>query len=285
MIKNLSKLVVLLSLFFNLSAVGAQNFVMGDMQIVNRHGEKLYAQIPLHGMAPDSYSTLSGQVVGFDERINFLDFSFKSKGPEIYFVITSSKPLTNELPVQVFLSYKGSEKNAEYIIVPPTPPVIETPASVSSLQPNALRPSGSFSDSVDELKYIEFSKQSAVIDGSRIVLPFRYEIKPGDSISTIINRYTNPYNASFHHSVLAMYHYNFNAFQNGDINRLIVGETLIVPSIENFFAIDRSFARQNYYALIKGERVAHELLVNQEALPQQISNKNAVIDYWRLTLC
>lgn len=253
---NKFKLICGLFLVIYTGISNAQDFIMGDMQVVNRHGEKLYAQIPLTGMSPDGYSTLSGQVVGFDDRVDYLDFSFKSKGAQIYFVITSSKSLSSELAVQVFLSYKGVEKNAEYIIQPPEPPVVDVPVSISSGGAPApdIFVEHQYS-SVDEEMYIEFTKQAAIRSNGQIILPFRYQVQSGDSISKIIDRHINPYNAGFHRSVVTMYQHNLSAFDNGDINSLIEGSILKVPNIERFFDINRSQARRDYVALLNGENV------------------------------
>lgn len=251
-----------LSLSLAANVAYARGFSMGEASVLSSVGEPLYAQIPLYGLSADSYSTLSGQVVGFDERVNSLNFKFSHVNNNIYFVITSRELMKSDLEVQVFLSYKGFKQNAEYRLVPKVKPVVDVPSAISathSLQSNNTNNPKLVAQS-DKQRYYEYTNQAVKRVDDKLILPFEYQIQRGDTISTIVNNHHNPYNASFHHSVLAMYVFNKHAFNQGDINQLIIGQTLIVPTFDQFFAIDESAARSQYYSLVNGGDIPQDLL-------------------------
>ncbi|KXX64298.1 hypothetical protein AY586_14140 [Marichromatium gracile] len=61
--------------------------------------------------------------------------------------------------------------------------------------------------------------------------------------------------ASLAQTAMALYRANQDAFIRGDINRLVAGETLIIPSAEELFALDPAAAQTEFQAAMRGESV------------------------------
>ncbi|MBO8086724.1 MAG: hypothetical protein J7D61_11860 [Marichromatium sp.] len=61
--------------------------------------------------------------------------------------------------------------------------------------------------------------------------------------------------ASLAQTAMALYRANQDAFIRGDINRLVAGETLTIPSAEELFALDPAVAQTEFQAAMRGESV------------------------------
>ncbi|NKN33248.1 FimV family protein [Marichromatium bheemlicum] len=61
--------------------------------------------------------------------------------------------------------------------------------------------------------------------------------------------------ASLAQTAMALYRANQDAFIQGDINRLIAGETLTIPSAEELFALEPSAAQSEFQAAMQGQAV------------------------------
>ncbi|MCF1184789.1 hypothetical protein L0E83_15270 [Marichromatium gracile] len=61
--------------------------------------------------------------------------------------------------------------------------------------------------------------------------------------------------ASLAQTAMALYRANQDAFIRGDINRLVAGETLTIPSAEELFALDPAAAQTEFQAAMRGESV------------------------------
>ncbi|AHF05444.1 hypothetical protein MARPU_06745 [Marichromatium purpuratum 984] len=61
--------------------------------------------------------------------------------------------------------------------------------------------------------------------------------------------------ASLAQTAMALYRANQDAFIRGDINRLVAGETLTIPSAEELFALDPATAQTEFQAAMRGESV------------------------------
>ncbi len=80
-----------------------------------------------------------------------------------------------------------------------------------------------------------------------------------------IARRLAPAGASLPQTVLALYRSNQGAFIAGDINRLREGETLIIPSAAELFALGAATAERDLAAALRGQQVASSPLAESPA--------------------
>ncbi len=76
-----------------------------------------------------------------------------------------------------------------------------------------------------------------------------YEIAKGDTLYRIAGR-TRPAGVTVFQMIVALYRANPDAFLEGNINQLVVGRTLAIPSREAIVALDATHAAQEYRTLI-----------------------------------
>ena len=80
-------------------------------------------------------------------------------------------------------------------------------------------------------------------------VPAAYEVVRGDTLYRIASK-TRPQGATVFQMILALYRANPEAFLDGNINQLIVGRVLSIPSADKVMATDAPQAAGEYRALI-----------------------------------
>ena len=101
------------------------------------------------------------------------------------------------------------------------------------------------------------SAASAVRSGSYISAPgegfpiYAGPIGNGRGLWSVA-REVAPANATVAQTAMALYRNNQGAFIRGNINRLIAGKTLVIPSSGELFALDASAAEREYVAALRG---------------------------------
>lgn len=76
-------------------------------------------------------------------------------------------------------------------------------------------------------------------------------VKPGEGLWALARRHAPP-GATVAQTALALYRCNQGAFARGNINRLIAGKTLVIPSRDELFALDAETAWREFQAALKG---------------------------------
>ena len=80
-------------------------------------------------------------------------------------------------------------------------------------------------------------------------VPSTYEVGKGDTLFRIAGKVRHP-KVTLNQMVLGLYRANPDAFLGGNINQLLIGRTLAVPSAEAVAAVDPAQATQQLRALI-----------------------------------
>lgn len=103
-----------------------------------------------------------------------------------------------------------------------------------------------------------------------IDFPLRTDPVPAGAGLLRMARGLAPPGATVPQTTLALYRNNRQAFVGGDINQLRVGQTLVIPSAEELFALDAQTARRTLAAALRGEPVANAPLTEPPApVPEQ----------------
>lgn len=89
----------------------------------------------------------------------------------------------------------------------------------------------------------------AQVDKAAAAPPTTYEVVKGDTLYRIAGK-TRPAGVSVFQMIVALYRANPDAFLNGNVNQLVVGRTLAIPSREAVGALDAAQAAQEYRALV-----------------------------------
>ncbi|WP_295586113.1 FimV/HubP family polar landmark protein [uncultured Lamprocystis sp.] len=92
-------------------------------------------------------------------------------------------------------------------------------------------------------------------------------IRPGTGLWRLARGRT-PAGATVSQTAMALYRNNQDAFIRGDINRLIVGKTLTIPSADELFALGPDAASREFTAALKGDPVRRAPLTDPTAPPQ-----------------
>ncbi|QIK36831.1 hypothetical protein GWK36_01140 [Caldichromatium japonicum] len=79
-------------------------------------------------------------------------------------------------------------------------------------------------------------------------------VAPGEGLWALARRHA-PAGATAAQTALALYRCNQGAFVRGNINRLIAGKTLVIPSRAELFALDADSAWREFQAAIKGRQI------------------------------
>lgn len=86
-------------------------------------------------------------------------------------------------------------------------------------------------------------------DAVAVPVPATYEIARGDTLFRIAGK-TRHQGATLNQTLLALYKANPDAFFDGNINQLLVGRTLTVPSLETVLTVDPAEATRQLRVLI-----------------------------------
>jgi len=124
--------------------------------------------------------------------------------------------------IVVELTWPGGKVFREYAILMDTPPA-RAPAPERSL---ATNPAG---DAVTDENTFSNNTQSFVA-ANDVDFGERYTVQPGDTLSGIVSRIDRPESIGKQQMVRAVYEANPSAFIDSNINQLIAGATLAVPS-------------------------------------------------------
>jgi len=92
-------------------------------------------------------------------------------------------------------------------------------------------------------------------------------IRPGTGLWRLARGRT-PAGATVSQTAMALYRNNQHAFIRGDINRLIAGKTLTIPSADELFALGPDAASREFTAALKGDPVRRAPLADPTAPPQ-----------------
>ena len=96
---------------------------------------------------------------------------------------------------------------------------------------------------------LAFSVVPAQAQKPPATVPGSYEVVRGDTLYRIAGK-TRPQGATVFQMILALYRANPDAFLDGNINQLIVGRALSIPSADKVMATDAAQASVEYRALI-----------------------------------
>ncbi|HYN77597.1 MAG TPA: FimV/HubP family polar landmark protein [Lamprocystis sp. (in: g-proteobacteria)] len=89
-------------------------------------------------------------------------------------------------------------------------------------------------------------------------------VRTGTGLWRLARGHTPP-GATVSQTAMALYRSNPDAFINGDINRLIAGRTLTLPSAGELFALNPDAASREFRAAMKGEKVSRGPLIDPSA--------------------
>ena len=236
MFKRLKSLAVLVILFpVVVNAIG-----LGGITDRSQVGENLDIELILEGVGADNLGDLK---VGLASREEFLDariayprddsifgFDVREANGGSRLVITSTTPFPDShlrLLIEVVLREDGLDVERvvkEYIIL------LEPSSSQNAIQPNANLEL----ETDNEEASIFSTKERSFITGD------------GDSLSGIVKGLDVPDSISIYQITSAIVRASPNAFLDGNMNQLIIGEKLTIPSWQAISEIDENEALDDF---------------------------------------
>lgn len=142
--------------------------------------------------------------------------------------------------------------------VEPTAPAQPAPVATSRepdqapTQPPTRPPTPRSADTVSDSGPAPEPQQAA-----STVFPIDYTVPRGLGLWRIARRLTPP-GATVEQTAMALYRNNQDAFARGDINTLMVGAELSIPSAEELFALDPAAAKREFQDALAGRSVTTE---------------------------
>lgn len=254
---------------------------LGDIQVQSKLNQRFSAVVPFTSLSDEEATSVKASIAGNDafaraglDRSAYLstlkvEVVTSGERPRI---VLSSQNLAREPLLTLLLEVRtagGPRVLREYTVLldPPVVPVtaapvpaetaadgpqgepapefFEVPAGAATTQPLAAEPSG------DTPAAATVSPVSAEGEGSAAAPPGRYTVRRGDALWKIANA-VRPTGAGMNQTILGLYQANPRAFADGDINRIIVGSELQVPSSASLGTLSESDARARVWDLSAG---------------------------------
>jgi pilus assembly protein FimV len=196
----------------------------------------------------------------FNPALAALRFNLEKRGDNAYVVrITSLQPINEPyLDLLLELTWSTGRVLREYtvlldppalraapeLVAPVTPPAPAAPPVVAMPMPAA--PTATATAPAAPAPAAEASRPAAVA-AAPVAEGGTYTIKRGDTLSKIALE-TKPTNVSLEQMLVALFRANPNAFVGQNMNRMLAGRTLTIPSVADALAVSPSDARQEVAA-------------------------------------
>ena len=229
---------------------------LGEARTDSYLGQPLRATIPLL-LEPDEQrriAELRAQVAAaqmferlqleYHPQLSALEVSIQQDGSNYWLALSSSQPIREpmlEIPIEVRLGNVRLLRSVSLLLDPPVHPRVSPPSAITPAAPAPAPVTAPPSRVVEEPPRPRRPAAAVMVprleDGHYGPIPVDQSL--GEIAQTL-----RPEGTTFHQTVIALWQHNPEAFRYGNINHLMAGSTLKVPSAEQVAAIDPQAARQ-----------------------------------------
>lgn len=259
--KPLSMLIAGLLASSQLHALG-----LGDPQLNSWLGEPLHVTVPLHLSADEllrlpqlearigDRATHQRMQLDYRERLQQLTISVVSEGDRHQLHLQTrdgiNEPLL-EFPLDVRIGSTRVVRTITLLLDPPAQ-VVAAPAPTAPVTAPRRAPTSTTAPvstpPAPAPRPASPARIEPRLDGDRYG-PVATDQTLGDIASTV-----RPAGASLHQTLVALWQHNPEAFLNDNMNRLMAGSTLVVPSAAEILALDPDAARREVVAQYQAPR-------------------------------
>jgi pilus assembly protein FimV len=287
-------------LILALTGTDAYALGLGGLRTESALNQPFVGEIDLFDVKPDELDTVKATLATADafaksgiERYHFLtQLAFAPRMSErggAVIRITSREPIREpfmDFLVEVVWPAGQLVKEFTVLLDPPStserpapavrPPAIadRRPAGPSSSTPSSALRSGAAtprSEAADRTPSPPARRPPSGPDGFPLYLgPVRF----GTGLLRLA-RAGQPMGATRAQTALALYRNNQEAFINGDIDRLIAGKTLVIPTRAELFALDDAVAAQELQAALQGESVRRAPITDVARIDEAAATEGA----------
>lgn len=270
------KLILASAVYLALMSGAVRALELGGIRAESALNEPFSGQIDLLETKPDELAGVKvvlAPQAEFDkvgapraEFLNQLSFSagVSAQGQSVIRV-TSTEPVREPyLDFLIEVTWPSGRLIKEFTVLldPPVtvdrpPPQVEQPAITTPKQQQATR-----SEPPSE-------PAQAVSSAGASNFPLRYgPVESGAGLWRIAKKMAKSSGASVAQTAMALYRNNQKAFIRGDINKLMVGEVLEIPTAAELAALDTAAADREFQAALRGEAVTSTPLTDITAAPR-----------------
>ncbi len=261
----------------------------GDINVNSKLGEPLNIEVELLSATPAELGTME---IGLASRSDFTRanmhypdnaalfiFDIVEKDSGKYVVLITSQDLVNDTYLHLLLSasWAGGKVVREYTALLDPPLYSGEPAGVVEVAATGE------SEQTSQVSSSDISSSGS--SGS----PSSITVQRGDTLSGIVSRLNTPDSVSLYQGLTALLEANPDAFVNGNMNRLIAGANLNVPSFESMAQINRQVAVQNFQTQVADYNqyvsdvgfvasIADEEITDDESVDQALAEESDAIE-------
>lgn len=245
---------------------GAHAAGLGRLSVQSALGQPLRAEIDVNSVSEDEASTLAVALASqaafrqanleFNPALSSLRFEVGKRADGSYVIrVQSSRPVDEPfLDLLIELTSSTGRVQREYTVLldPPAlrqpadvmPPVAaRAPAAATPLPaPAATTPARAASPSPAASPAAAPPPAAAPAEAASAPADKSYKVKPGDTLGKIAAE-TKPTSANLDQMLVALFQANPDAFVGNNMNRLVAGRTLSIPSASTVDGIGASSAR------------------------------------------
>lgn len=283
------KLTLACAISLALAPVGASALGLGGLRTGSALNQPFYGEIQLLDVNADELDTVKVQLapVGdYDragvERVHFLSkLRFKPQAlPDGRSVVrvSSAQPIREpfiDFLVEVIWPKGRLVKEYTVLLDPPVTAEKRAPKIVppTAAEPRRFNPAGAGSaqaaaaaqQSAPPAAAPPPAAAAVPANVSRSGFPIRYGPVPNGVGLWRVARKISPPGATVAQTAMALYRNNASAFIRGNINRLMVGRTLVIPTPEELYALDVAAAEREFQNALAGRKVTSRPMTNVAA--------------------
>lgn len=254
-----------------LSAAGAFGLGLGGFHVESALNQPFAGEIDLINVGPDELDAVKATLASADdfakagaERYHFLtqlgfEPQLSARGSPVIRV-TSRDPIREpfmDFLVEVVWPSGRLVRGYTVLLDPPGTPARRTSDSALSA-PDGGAPEPARSGGASPQRSVADQTPSPAVPEaapSSDSFPIRFgPVRPGTGLLGLA-RTGQPRGVTLAQTAMALYRNNQEAFVNGDINNLIVGASLTIPTDAELRALDQTSAEQELQAALRGEAV------------------------------
>lgn len=265
-------LLIALSLAFAAPVANAAG--LGRLNVQSALGQPLRAEVEVTSVGRDEAGSLAVRLASqaafrqanleFNPALAALHFNLEKRSDNTYVVrITSLQPINEPyLDLLLELTWSTGRVLREYtvlldppalratpdLVAPVTPPAAVAPPIAAAPAPALAAPPPAAAAAPAPAPAAEATRPAPIAAPSAPVLEgATYTIKRGDTLSKIALE-TKAANVSLDQMLVALFRANPNAFVGQNMNRMLAGRTLMIPSAADALAVSPADARQEVAA-------------------------------------
>ncbi|MCS6945624.1 MAG: FimV/HubP family polar landmark protein [Sutterellaceae bacterium] len=244
---------------------------LGRLTVQSALGQPLRAEVEVTSVSREEAGTLSVRLappsafrqanLEFNPALSALRFDLERRGDNTYVVRISSLQPINEpyLDLLLELSWATGRVLREYtvlldppalrtapeVIAPVTPPTAAQP-SVAAPQPSVVSPPAAAAVAAPPVPAARQTPEGGAAAAAPVA-GSTYTIRRGDTLSQIAAQ-VKPPEVSLEQMLVALFRANPNAFVGQNMNRMLAGRVLTIPSAADALAVSVAEARQEVAA-------------------------------------